>query len=236
MKKLLALFATILILNGCSVPVKKVPTSTTTKVTVAVAVALPNHLDIQTIGTTIFNNKSMRGKVSGTPLPSRIRTLADNAITSSNKTKLIRSNGALNTPISSVKRNAWTGKFQFKNRDTLIQKARSMGADYLLLIAGDSQQERFYGTSGYISNIGVAQRSVFGMKRATSFAMLQMFVIDTRTSATISEKGIFLQHPRAGKPWISPQRLPSPAEVDEIISQLKIGEGLNKGLSEMGLL
>ena len=233
MKKLLTLFISILILSGCSVPVKKVSTSSASKI--AIATALANQLDIQTIGTTIFNNKSMKGKVTGTPIPARIRAIASSAINSSNKARVVKSNGSLDIPSSSVTRSLWAGTVGIKNKAALTQKAKAMGADFLLLITGNGMEDPFYGTTAFIENIGVVQRSVFGLKRANSHAILNMIVFDTKTSAIISEKSIFVQHPRAGKPWITPRRLPSPADTEEILSQLPIKKHIASALSEMGL-
>ena len=233
MKKLLALFISAIILSGCSVPVKKVSTSSASKI--AIATTLANQLDIETIGTTVFNNKSMKGKVTGTPLPTRIKAMASNAINSSNKARVISTNGSLDLPSSSITRSLWAGTLEIKDKATLIQKAKGLGANLVLLITGDSMQDPIYGSSAFISNIGVTQRSVFGLKRATSHAILNMIVLDTKTSAIISEKRIFVRHPRAGKPWITPRRLPSAAETNEIISQLPIKKSINSTLSEMGL-
>lgn len=232
MKKTIIAFITIITLAGCSTPVKRVSTTAASKITVAVA--LPNHLELGTIGTTIFNNKSMKGDVSGTPLPTRIRNIANNAISSSNKIRLVKSNGTLDQP-TAVKRNMWSGKPEIQNKKGLVQKARALGANYILLITGKDTQDPFYGTNIYIDNIGVIQRSILGLKRSNAYAAMNMHVLDTSTSQEVSTTGFVATSSRAGKPWITPQTIPNAAQIEEIISQIPIKNEMNKGLVEMGL-
>ncbi len=232
MKKILTLLILVVTLSGCSVQTKKVSTSGASKVTVAVA--LPNQLALGTIGTTIFSNKSMTARVSGTPLTTRIRNIANKQISGAGKIQLVKSNGSLDRA-NSVKRNGWSGKPEIQNKAALMQKARSLGANYLLLITGKDTQEPFYGTNGYINDIGVIQRSIFGLKRANAFAALNMHVFDTATGNEASTYYSLSKNPRDGKPWITPQNLPKTNEVEEIIAGLSLENEISKGLAEMGL-
>lgn len=232
MKKIIGLLILVLTISGCSVQTKKVASSVASKVTVAVA--LPNQLTLETIGTTIFNNKSMKTPVSGTPLPARIRNIANNQISRSGKIGLIKSNGSLDQP-NSVKRNGWSGKPEIQNKAALMQKAKSLGANYLLLITGKDTQDPFYGTNIYINDIGVSQRSIFGLKRANAYAAMNMHVFDTATGKEASTYYSLSTNSHAGKPWITPQNLPNTNQIEAIIKGLSLEKEISKGLTEMGL-
>ena len=232
MKKIVTLLVLVLSLSACSVQTKKVSTSSASKITVAVA--LPNQLRLETVGTTVFNNKSMKTIVSGTPLPARIRNMANNKISQSGKVKLIKSNGTLDQA-NSIKRNFISGNPEIKNKEGLLKKAKALGANYLLLITGTDTQDPFYGSSIYVDDVGVMQRSIFNIKRANGYAALNMFVFDTTTGAEASSYFSVSKSDRANKPWITPQNLPKPNEVEEIISGLAIQNEIGKGLAEMGL-
>jgi len=211
MRKIFTFLLLALTLTGCSVQTKQVPTSPATKVTVAVN--LPNKLQLDTIGTTIFNNKSMSVNVPGTPLATRVRSIVDKHISNSGKSTLVRSNGSLDSEVL-IKRNGWTGKADPEDMATLTNKAKALGANLLVIVSGATEVEPFYGTTGSINNIGVLQRSVFGIKNSTSFSLLYITVIDTSTGTQLSSYRLLTNNDRKNKPWITPESLPNATEMN----------------------
>ena len=176
----------------------------------------------------------MKASVPGASLSQRIKSQVENIITSSGRSQIIKTNSGFELPATSVKENIWSAKYEIKNKDNILNNAKAMGADYIVLVTGGSREDPFYGTSTYIDNIGVSQRSILGLTRSNSYALITLIALDTKTKATASTNSIFVKHSRAGKPWISPNKLPSGAQVEEILSELNIQSNLKSALNKMG--
>lgn len=232
MKKIFLSFILVLLVSGCSIPIKKIELSPGSKITVAVH--LSNNLKIQTIGTTVFQNKSMQSNVNGQSLSTRVRQITDNSLANSTKIKLIKSKGALDTS-STIVMGPWDLKLIIPDKTNLLKKAKSSGANYLLLLTGSSRQDPLFGTNQFVDDIGVVQRSAFGTQSSAAYAALSMLVFDTSSGKLIKTSEIFTSSRLAGHKLITPKALPNAVRINELIKQIPLKTIIDKTLSDVGL-
>ena len=216
--------ATILLsLGGCVTASGPIPPTLSNKSMVVIS-TLSNDLQLQYVGSTVFHNKTDTFDATDWRLRANLQTSAIDAINANGKFQArpptvvdphLHFEGvgydAANTPIYRIS----------KRKQMTRSYAEEENADLVLLIAPVNYKDVFFGTSQTVSGYGIYERSFMGLKRAVTFATLQLVLYDGANGDEIAWVKGYGSTERPTAEWMGPDHVFEPNAEHETRSTIR---------------
>jgi len=183
----LILCLTILLVNGCASSGVKFVQSIPDARKVLVMSFLGDNLNLELIGTTVFNNKHDAADVGIWSIDDAIEMSFSENVTS--RFALVRAKSIpFRKDVGQLKSEGFTN-YILKLRDhktKIYDLARSEKADYILIFSTYNSTDDKFRTSVSYEGYGVLQRSIFGISRSVIYACVCSTVLDVASEQQVA--------------------------------------------------
>lgn len=225
---LIALGVTTL-LTGCAANGFAVKDPTEREHTYAVVVAAPDYIYVNTLATTIFQNKSFRFDAPNWPLETRMKDKVMATVGQSTRGAVMLP-AALDERVATIKRSFMSGQPTIKP-ELATEIANATGADRLLLIkvvnnsgdgAGAPSQSAQAGNSVEAANAGAVrfQRAYMGTRHAHTMLLASIHKYELPSGQLRKWGSCTPQTLDDPNPWFSRREDVTPAALDTIKDHL----------------
>lgn len=167
--------------------------------TALVIAVMGDEMDLQRVGTTIFQNKSARVDVSPWLVPDRIEISVAEVLTTSGRMRAAPANDIeIRALLAGM--NASSSRLFF-NSPKFREALRTIGQDrqlnYLVILSGAHMQDVFYRTNQRLHDYGIIERSIIGQPRSAQlYATISIELRDATTGGLLERQNARFAEPR----------------------------------------